>query len=109
MEDKKGRCPALAGCGMFDDEDLKGWLKQFPDAEDMDLSGSQITSGSAATLAKFPCLWALDLSKTAVDDAVVDALSDMKLLLLDVTNTRVTPEGVRRLRAALEPPCVVLG
>lgn len=108
MDREIGKCPALSGCGMFSDNDLYGFLHAFPDATDLDLSGSQITSDSAPLIARFTDLRELDLSDTAIDDRALHTLASMKSLLrLTVQNTAISARGLATLHQALDSHCHV--
>jgi hypothetical protein len=65
---------------------------------ELDLSGTKITDGCAASLKQLTNLDTLHLEKTAVGDATVAALSDMKYLnYLNLHSTKVTDAALASL------------
>jgi len=73
----------------------------------VDLAGTRITDAGLATFDGCETLSLLFLADTAISDAAVDQLQQFtKLERLDVGNTKVSAEGVARLRAALPRCCI---
>ena len=73
---------------------------------DVDL-GMTIGDGDLARLRAFPHLQKLDLTGRPITDAAVPSISRLKeLRILRVAGTKITDEGVFRLRTAL-PSCVI--
>lgn len=79
-------------------------LKQVDKIAELRLNRSTITDDQIATMRSqtfFDGILVLDLSNTAVTDATLDKLSDMRVLgQLTVTGTKVTPAGVARFKRA---------
>ena len=69
--------------------------------------GTKITNASLRKLTRFPSLTVLSIRKTQVDDAGIEILlsiAQFKQLLIQ--GSKVSPNGVRRLKVAL-PQCVI--
>lgn len=67
----------------------------------LDLSGTSVTDGVSASLAKFTNLDTLHLENTAVGDAAVAALDDMPYLeYLNLHSTKVTDASLKSLESA---------
>ena len=82
-------------------------LAQLPTLRFVELSGNQISDSNLQVLRELPRLEALFLDSTMVSDRSIDVLSELSTLrFLDVRRSRMTAEGVARLRTAL-PLCKV--
>jgi hypothetical protein len=80
-------------------------LAEMPNLTDLDLSGSEVTDAKLKHLTRAKYLHCLRLDCPKVTDAAVDTLQQLKTLeRLDIHDTRISPAGMSRLRAAL-PGC----
>jgi hypothetical protein len=90
--------------GMTITDETISHLKQVDKIAELHLSRSTITDDQIATMRDqtfFNGTMVLDLSQTAVTDAVLDKLSVAPALIeLHVTGTKVTPAGVSRFKRA---------
>jgi hypothetical protein len=77
-------------------------LENYPGILSLNLSGTGVTDRGMVSLAKLPALSGIGLSGTNVTDAGLDALirSRLDLRSIDLTGTKVTAEGLRRLSKA---------
>jgi hypothetical protein len=101
------RCLSLSRTAVSDDgiQHLRGMNLQS-----LDLSGTKVTDAGLATLAEFDCprLKEIALENTGVTDVGLTGLGKFKSLeWVSVAGTKVTKDGIRRLRAKL-PDVVVL-
>jgi len=64
----------------------------------IDLSGTKVTSKGLASISQIPTLSCLVLQQTLVDDLIAEHLSQLSIVHLDLSNTRVTDEVVRKAR-----------
>ena len=101
------RCLSLSKTAVNDDgiKHLRGMNLQS-----LDLSATKVTDAGLATLAEFDCprLKEIALEHTHVTDAGLTTLAKFKSLeWVSVAGTKVTKDGIRRLRAKL-PDVVVL-
>jgi len=91
----------LAGA-KIDDETL-GLLKRLNRIAELDLSGSSITDEQMKKIAADAggLLYKLDISKTGLTDATMDALAD-RVLLSEViaTGSKITQAGITKFRTA---------
>ncbi|MCE9562537.1 MAG: protein kinase [Planctomycetes bacterium] len=75
---------------------------------DLSFTRANLTSAGVVNFKDCKCLEYLDLSETQVDDTAVEIISGMRVLTsLYVPKTRISPEGVKKLAAAL-PRCKIL-
>jgi serine/threonine protein kinase len=81
-------------------------LTQFPSLVSLDISGTSITAVGLRRLPECLQLTKLKLRELPVDDAVLDALSKLPLVELDLRGTSVTEEAVLRFRES-HPGCDV--
>lgn len=120
------RVDFLTGVSRCDDSSIQGILPIKDQVAHLDLARTKVTDGALKSLAQFPRLTRLDLRKTQVTDAGVESLSALKhLTYLNLFGTgisdaslgalagmktlrnvylwesKVTPEGVAKLRKAL--------
>jgi hypothetical protein len=73
---------------------------------DVDLAAT-VTDDDLDNLSAFPGLQKLDLSGRPITDAAIPSISRLtRLRVLNVRDTRITDDGILRLRAAL-PSCVI--
>ncbi len=74
----------------------------------LDLDGTQITDAGLVHLQRIPKLTSyVGLSNTSITDEGIDALSQLKKVRqINLTATKVTAQGVARLKAAL-PKCQI--
>jgi hypothetical protein len=77
------------------------YLAGMAQLQSLSLKKTRITDGGLAYLMGFRGLRRLDLAGTSVTDAGIEQLASMSLLFLDLRNTKMTPDGIRRLKAAL--------
>ena len=76
-----------------------------PNLEILKLNDNRVwDNNSMEALSQLPALHTLELRRTNITDASVESLSKLNLRSLDISQTRITQEGVERLRQAL-PDC----
>lgn len=77
-------------------------LAECPSLFAVDLSRTRVTDEAIEDLARLPELKSLRLFGASITDGAIESLSEMKYLAeLYLNDTRVTPEGLARLKAAL--------
>jgi Leucine-rich repeat (LRR) protein len=86
-----------------------GQLRALHELRELDLGATQLSAKGLGFLAELPKLERLSLTGLAkLDDEAIPVFAGMKSLRwLDVTDTKITPEGVERLRTG-NPALVVL-
>lgn len=84
-------------------------VAKCPDLRKLRLDQTKIGSSGVASLLALGNLETLNLFGTAVDDTAIDHLAQLKALkAVYLGETKVTPDGLKKLQAAL-PDCKVLG
>ena len=82
------------------DTAIAPWLSQATNLRELDLSSTRVGDKPIESLAA-PNLEVLWLTGSTVSDASIDAISKMNSLQsVDLQKTKVTPEGINRLRTA---------
>jgi|GEM_PF-3617494 len=89
------------------DETMK-LLPKLADLKELNASDAMASKESLAVIAQLPKLESLNLQHKAIDDSSIEWLSQMKSLkkLMLGSVTKVTPEGLEKLKAAL-PECAI--
>jgi Leucine-rich repeat (LRR) protein len=82
------------------DATIASWLGKATNLRELDLSSTRIDDKSIESLAS-PNLEVLWLTGSTISDGSIDAISKMNTLQsVDLQKTKVTPAGIKRLRAA---------
>lgn len=95
-----GRCEMVTDAGL-------AHVAEIPELQELGLSSTPITDDGLRNISHLKSLRRLDLSGTLVTDEGLRHLIGLDLLELDLSETKVTPEGMDRAERAM-PNCLVL-